>query len=216
MRGSFLILSILFLGYGILNAQKKDEPIKVIEFSGKIVYDNNGNPEPLAYTNVAVKGTNRGTFTEYDGFFSLVALAGEIVVFSRIGYKTVEIKIPEVLTSDRYTWVQIMTTDEYVLPEAIIRPWPSKEHFKQEFLAIDITNELRENAMANLADEKLKEIRYSVPVDGRETSSLVIKQQARDYIYTGQMKPQNIFNPIAWKNFIDAWRRGDFKKKEKK
>ncbi len=216
MRSSFLILSILFLGYGILNAQKKDEPIKVIEFSGKIVYDNNGNPEPLAYTNVAVKGTNRGTFTEYDGFFSLVALAGEIVVFSRIGFKTVEIKIPEVLTSDRYTWVQIMTVDDYVLPEAIIRPLPSKEHFKQEFLAIDITNELRENAMANLADEKLKEIRYSVPVDGRETSSLVIKQQARDYIYTGQMKPQNIFNPIAWKNFIDAWRRGDFKKKEKK
>ena len=216
MRGSFLILSILFLGYGILNAQKKDGPIKVIEFSGKIVYDNNGNPEPLAYTNVAVKGTNRGTFTEYDGFFSLVALAGEIVVFSRIGFKTVEIKIPEVLTSDRYTWVQIMTVDDYVLPEAIIRPLPSKEHFKQEFLAIDITNELRENAMANLADEKLKEIRYSVPVDGRETSSLVIKQQARDYIYTGQMKPQNIFNPIAWKNFIDAWRRGDFKKKEKK
>ncbi|MBK7699356.1 MAG: carboxypeptidase-like regulatory domain-containing protein [Saprospiraceae bacterium] len=216
MRSSFLILSILFLGYGFLNAQKKDEPIKVIEFSGKIVYDNNGNPEPLAYTNVAVKGTNRGTFTEYDGFFSLVALAGEIVVFSRIGFKTVEIKIPEVLTSDRYTWVQIMTVDDYVLPEAIIRPLPSKEHFKQEFLAIDITNELRENAMANLADEKLKEIRYSVPVDGRETSSLVIKQQARDYIYTGQMKPQNIFNPIAWKNFIDAWRRGDFKKKEKK
>lgn len=216
MRGSFLILSILFLGYGFLNAQKKDEPIKVIEFSGKIVYDNNGNPEPLAYTNVAVKGTNRGTFTEYDGFFSLVALAGEIVVFSRIGFKTVEIKIPEVLTSDRYTWVQIMTVDDYVLPEAIIRPLPSKEHFKQEFLAIDISNELRENAMANLADEKLKEIRYSVPVDGRETSSLVIKQQARDYIYTGQMKPQNIFNPIAWKNFIDAWRRGDFKKKEKK
>ena len=216
MRGSFLILSILYLSYGILNAQKKDEPIKVIEFSGKIVYDNNGNPEPLAYTNVAVKGTNRGTFTEYDGFFSLVALAGEIVVFSRIGFKTVEIKIPEVLTSDRYTWVQIMTVDDYVLPEAIIRPLPSKEHFKQEFLAIDISNELRENAMANLADEKLKEIRYSVPVDGRETSSLVIKQQARDYIYTGQMKPQNIFNPIAWKNFIDAWRRGDFKKKEKK
>ena len=56
MRSSFLILSILFLGYGFLNAQKKDEPIKVIEFSGKIVYDNNGNPEPLAYTNVAVKG----------------------------------------------------------------------------------------------------------------------------------------------------------------
>lgn len=207
---------IVFLVVLFAKAQEK-EPIKVVEFSGKIVYeDKDGNPAPLPYTNVSVKGTNRGTFTEYDGFFSLVALAGETVVFSRIGYKTVEVKIPDVLISDRYTWVQIMAEDEYVLPEAIIRPWPSKEHFKQEFLAIDITNELRENAMANLADEKMKEIRYSIPVDGRETSSLVIKQQAKDYIYSGQIKPQNIFNPIAWKNFIDAWRRGDFKKKDKK
>lgn len=214
------IVSLLLIyigGIGFVNAQVKDEPIKVVEFSGKVVFeDEEGNPAPLPYTNVSVMGTSRGSYTEYDGFFSLVALAGETVVFSRIGYKTVEIKIPEKLISDRYTWVQIMTEDNYLLPEAVIMPWPSKEHFKQEFLAIDISDELRENAMANLAEEKMKEIRYSVPVDGRETTSLVIKQQARDYIYTGQIKPQNIFNPIAWKNFIDAWRRGDFKKKDKK
>jgi hypothetical protein len=217
MRFGLFIAIFFFFGTVDTFAQQKDEPIKVVEFSGKVVYeDENGNPAPLPYTNVAVKGTNRGAFTEFDGFFALVALAGETVVFSRIGYKTVEIKIPDKLISDRYTWVQIMTEDNYVLPEAVIMPWPSKEHFKQEFLAIDISNELRENAMANLADEKMKEIRYSVPVDGRETTSLVIKQQATDYVYTGQMKPQNIFNPIAWKNFIDAWRRGDFKKKEKK
>jgi len=24
----------------------------------------------------------------------------------------------------------------------------------------------------------------------------------------------NIFNPIAWKGFFDAWKRGDFKKKK--
>lgn len=217
MRSGVFIFILVLIGFCDLNAQQKEEPVKVIEFSGKVVAaDDNGNPIPLAYTNVAVKGTNRGAYTEYDGFFSLIALAGETVVFSRIGYETVEIKIPEKLISDRYTWVQIMVEDNYWLPEAVIMPWPSREHFKQEFLAIDISNELRENAMANLADEKLREIRYSVPVDGRETTSLVLKQQATDYVYTGQMKPQNIFNPIAWKNFIDAWRRGDFKKKEKK
>jgi hypothetical protein len=70
--------------------------------------------------------------------------------------------------------------------------------------------------IANLAEEKMRELRYSVPVDGREASSMVIKQQANDYVYTGQIKPQNIFNPLAWKKFIDAWRRGDFKKKDKK
>ncbi len=212
---AFIIMTVFFVGS--LFAQKKAEPIKVIEFSGKVVYeDDKGNPAPLAYTNVSVMGTNRGTFTEFDGFFSLVALAGEKIVFSRIGYKTVEVRIPDTLIADRYTWIQIMTEDNYILPEAVIMPWPSKEHFKQEFLAIDISNELRENAQANLAEEKMKEIRYSVPVDGRESSSLVIRQQATDYVYTGQMKPQNIFNPLAWKKFIDAWRRGDFKSKDRK
>ena len=216
----FRLLVIFFLSFAVsegLIAQKNDDPVKVVEFSGMVFYeDENGHPAPLPYTNVAVMGTSRGAAADFDGFFSFVALPGETIVFSRIGFKTVEIKIPDTLRSTQYKWIQIMTEDNILLPEAIIMPWPSKEHFKQEFLAIDISNELRENAEANLAEEKMKEIRYSVPVDGRETSSLVIKQQATDYVYTGQMKPQNIFNPLAWKKFIDAWRRGDFKKKDKK
>ncbi len=200
-----------------IQAQKNNGPINVIEFSGMVFHqDENGHPAPLPYTNVAVMGTSRGAAADMDGFFSFVALAGETIVFSRIGFKTVEIKIPDTLQSTQYKWIQIMTQDNIWLPEAIIMPWPSRDHFKQEFLAIDISDELRENAIANLAEEKMKEIRYSVPVDGRETTSLVIKQQATDYVYTGQTKPQNIFNPLAWKKFIDAWKRGDFKKKDNK
>jgi CarboxypepD_reg-like domain len=217
MFQKILFLALLTsLSFQFSIAQKTKEPIKVVQFSGMVFHEEGGNPVPLPYTNVAVMGTSRGAAADMDGFFSFVALAGETIVFSRIGFRTVEIKIPDTLVSDQYKWIQIMTEDNIILPEAIIMPWPSKEHFKQEFLAIDISNELRENAQANLADEKMKEIRYSVPADGRETTSLVVKQQATDYVYTGQMKPQNIFNPIAWKKFIDAWRRGDFKKKENK
>lgn len=211
-----LILLGLIFSSGLV-AQTKVEPIKVIEFSGMVFFeDEQGAPKPLPYTSVAVMGTSRGAAADMDGFFSFVALPGETIVFSRVGFKTVEIKIPDTLRSAKYKWIQIMTEDNILLPEAVIFPWPSKEHFKQEFLEIDITNDLRENAQANLAEEKLKEIRYSIPVDGRETSSIVIKQQANDYVYTGQIKPQNIFNPIAWKKFIDSWRRGDFKNKDKK
>jgi len=213
----FCIILVCTLFAAIAFSQQQDVPVKVIEFSGMVFYeDEQGNPAPLPYTNVAVMGTNRGAAADIDGFFSFIALAGETIVFSRIGYKTVEIKLPDTLTSTKYKWIQIMTEDNILLPEAIIMPWPSKEYFKQEFLAIDISDELRENAQANLAEEKMKEIRYSVPVDGRETTSLVIKQQATDYVYTGQTKPQQIFNPISWKKFIDAWRRGDFKKKQSK
>lgn len=212
----FLFFLSFLCACGITQAQT-DPPKQIVEFSGMVFYeDDNGKPAPLPYTNVAVMGTSRGASADYDGFFSFIALPGETIVFSRIGFKTVEIKIPDTLRADKYRWIQIMTEDNILLPEAIIMPWPSKEHFKQEFFAIDITNELRENANANLAEDKMREIRYSVPADGREASSILIKQQANDYVYTGQIKPQNIFNPLAWKKFIEAWRRGDFKNKEKK
>lgn len=214
---SIIFLIIICFGSSMVMSQKKDDPIKVIEFSGMVFEEGpKGEPIPLPFTNIAVKGTSRGASADNDGFFSFVALAGETIVFSRIGYKTVEIKVPDTLKSTQYKWIQIMTEDNILLPEAVIFPWPSKEHFKQEFLEIDISNELRENAQANLAEEKMRELRYSVPADGKEASSMVIRQQANDYVYTGQIKPQNIFNPLAWKKFIDAWRRGDFKKKDKK
>ena len=215
-----LIILLLFIISGmtsLFGQQKRDDQVKVIEFSGMVFGEgDDGSPIPLPYTNVAVMGTSRGTSTDIDGFFAFVALAGETIVFSRIGYKTVEIKIPDTLKSTQYKWIQIMTEDNILLPEAVIFPWPSREHFKQEFLAIDISNELREKAKASLAEEVLSEMRHTIPADGKETTSLLIRQQANDYVYTGQIRPQNIFNPLAWKNFVDAWRRGDFKKKDKK
>lgn len=217
MRYTFLIV-LFFFGVGTVSSQKiKDDQVKVIEFSGMVFTEGeDGSPVPLPYTNVSVMGTSRGTFTDIDGFFSFVALAGETVIFSRIGYKTVNIKIPDTLQSHQYKWIQIMSEDNYLLPEAVIFPWPSRDHFKQEFLAIDISNELREKAKENLAEEVMSEMRYTIPADGKEASSLVLRQQATEYVYTGQIKPQNVFNPLAWKKFIEAWKRGDFKAKEKK
>jgi hypothetical protein len=210
--------SVFFLLFGLYTvssyAQNK-ETKAVIQFSGMVFYqDESGAPAPLPYTNVAVKGTQRGSAANVDGFFSFVALAGEKIVFSRLGFKTVEIEIPDTLKSAEYKWIQIMSEDDVMLAEAIIMPWPSRDHFKQEFLAIDISDELREKALENLANDKLEDLRYTIPHDGSETTRMVVRQQAVDYIYTGQIKPQNIFNPLAWKKFIDAWRRGDFKKKK--
>ena len=76
-------------------AQKTKEPIKVVQFSGMVFHEEGGNPVPLPYTNVAVMGTSRGAAADMDGFFSFVALAGETIVFSRIGFQPVEIKIPD-------------------------------------------------------------------------------------------------------------------------
>jgi len=180
----------------------------VTEEAGGIIF--------LPYTNVSVEGTSRGTITETDGFFSIVAVKGETIVFSRIGYETAKLAIPDTLTSDYYSVVQPLTQDTILLPEAVIYPWPSREHFKEEFLAMDVTDELREQAEENLDAETLVELRRNLPTDGREATSFVLAENASKAYYYGQLKPQNILNPLAWKKFIDAWKRGDFKKKDKK
>jgi hypothetical protein len=210
----YILFFSLFTVVGFSQSTPKDS---VIQFSGLVVTEGmDGEAVILPYTNIGVMGTSRGTSSDSEGYFSIVAKKGETVRFTRIGFKDVDYTIPDSLTQVLYFYIQIMSEDDNILPEAVIFPWPDREYFKYEFLAIDISDDLREKAEENVAKEVLEELRYSVPADGSETTSLVLRENARNFQYVGQTKPQNIFNPIAWKQFIDAWKRGDFKKKKKK
>ncbi len=192
-----------------------EEKLRYIQFSGVIVTEGeSGEILPLPYTNISVLNTSRGTISEFDGFFSLVAEIGDTIVFSRVGFETVQHEIKDTLTSDYYSWYQVMSKDEVLLPEAVIYPWPSKEHYKIEFLALDVSNDLRKQMEENLAEQVLKEMRNTLPKDGTEAYSYELQRQITEARYSGQYKPQNIFNPMAWAQFIKAWKRGDFKKKK--
>ena len=109
-----------------------------------------------------------------------------------------------------------MSSDSLLLPEAVIYPWPDRDFYKIEFLAMDISDELKSIVEQNIAQDVLAEIAKSLPVDGAEAYSYEYKKRINEYKYSGQYKPQNIFNPVAWANFIKAWKRGDFKNKDKK
>lgn len=212
---TFSVFVVILLFAISINAQ--NDTRKAIQFSGKVVTaDEDGNVIPLPYVNIGIRGTSRGTSSIDDGYFSLVALEGDTIAFTRIGFDNVDYVVPDTLSTDFYFYVQIMSEDDYLLPEAVIFPWPSREHFVHEFLAIDITDELRSQAERNLANDVLSDMRHTVPADGFETSNLELRSYAKEFQYSGQYKPQNIFNPLAWKKFIDAWRNGDFKSKEKK
>lgn len=79
--------------------------------------------------------------------------------------------VPDTLQSDHYSVVQMMGQDTFMLPQIIIFPWPSREHFKTEFLAMDVTPELQERAARNVANESLAALRKSpdaVAFSGRE------------------------------------------------
>jgi len=216
LAGLFAVLIVCF-NVNEAFAQMPLDSSKVIQFSGIVVTEGDGGTMvPLPYTNVAVKGTSRGESSDQRGFFSFAAIQGETITFSRIGFRAVDFVIPDTLNQKLYSIVQIMSEDTILLPETVIFPWPSKKHFEIEFLAMDVSDIQREAMEQNLSKEALAELRENLRVDGTEASRMVISQQAAGFKYEGQFKPQRIFNPLAWKQFIEAWRRGDYKRKENK
>lgn len=210
---------LLFFGLlfcGALTAQRVVQDSNLVQFSGMVLDGTTAELIPVPYTNIAVKGKSRGTYTDFSGFFSIVVEKGDVIEFTAVGYKSVEFKIPTNLKDSRYSLVQLMSQDAINLPETVVFPWPSKEHFKLEFLAMDVTSEMEERALRNVANDAMERMRYTVPSVSAEHANYYLRQQARSYYYIGQQPPMNIYNPIAWKQFFDAWKNGDFKRKEKK
>ena len=75
---------------------------------------------------------------------------------------------------------------------------------------------MQERARENLAQNALTRMRNSVPGDGFEAGNIYLQQQAAANYYNGQFRPQKVFDLAAWAKFVQAWKRGDFKRKKKK
>lgn len=209
----FLVLGLFLSGISV-QAQKVDSSL--IQLSGVVLTeDDRGQLMPLSLADVYVKGKNRGTYTDLDGFFSLVVQKGETVVFGYLGYRSIEYLVPDTLQQNRYTVVQYLSRDTLLLPETVVYPWPSKKFFRLEFLAMETPNvDYQAIANENLNATVIREMSEQLPGNADESADLYLRQQANRYVYYGQFRPQNIFNPLAWQKFFEAWRRGDFKSKK--
>jgi hypothetical protein len=188
-----------------------------IQFSGLLVTDDGKGMVPVPYATVFMPDKRRGCYSDHRGFFTLVVEKGDKVKFTYLGLQTRTITIPDTLTQDRYSVVQFLPQDSITLPTTVIFAWPSREHFKIEFLKMDVTPELQRIAATNLANDYLADARKNelvVPFSGPESGNFYLRQQAREYTYIGQTPPMNIFSPIAWAQFFRDWKDGKFKKKD--
>lgn len=208
-------LGVLFLLASLGAVAQSQDNLDVVQFSGVVTFEDGDDIYPLPGATIGVVGTSRGTVTEIDGFFSLVVLKGETLEFRFLGLKTATISVPD-SAKTYYSVVINLEKDATQLPTVEILPIPSREFFKQEFLAMEIENPFLERARENLGAGLMDEIRENLPVDGTEVARMELKNHAASYYSYGQFKPQNVLNPFAWKKFIEAWKRGDYKRKKKK
>jgi hypothetical protein len=164
---------------------------------------------------VTVKGQNRGTPSRDEGVFSIVVMKGDQVEFTSIGYKPKLITIPKDLQGNQYSVIQLMVTDTMYLPVTIIKPRPTREQFERDFVNAHIPDDNLEIARQNTNSSKLRILSKGLPYDGAESAGFNLRQNASKYYSAGQMPQQNIFSPFAWSEFIQAWKRGDFRNKNR-
>jgi CarboxypepD_reg-like domain len=210
---SFLLVLISSLSIAQQAVKWQDSKAKsndLIQFSGVVLEGDSLRAVP--YTSIIVKNTNRGTISDYYGYYSFVAKKNDTIEFSAIGFNAAQFIIPDTLSTVTYSLIQILHTDTVFLKSVEVYPWPSKEQFKSAFLNLNLADDNLARATKNLERAALKEQMVGMAVDASLNYKYSTQQNQSKLYYAGQYPSNNLLNPIAWAKFIKAWKSGAFKK----
>lgn len=201
-----LILTLFAIGF--IQAQTNSN---LVQLSGVVVSADSLYPIPL--TSIIVKNNNRGAISDYYGFYTLVAQEKDTIIFSALGYSDAKFIVPDSLEDGRYSLIQVLKRDTITLKTIDIFPWPTKEQFKTAFMNLDLPDNDLMRAQDNLNPANLPQ---NVGTDPYASYRNAMSQYQSKMYYMGQAQTVSLMNPIAWAKFIEAWRNGAFKNKDKK
>jgi len=95
---------------------------------------------PLPGVNVIVKGTARGTQTDFDGNYSITVNQGDVLIFSFVSMKTVEV------TVGASSSINVsMQEDAAVLDEVVVTGYRTATKVKSNVSSVRVTSETIEN-----------------------------------------------------------------------
>ena len=183
-------------------------PDKYIQISGVVLDD---SLQPLPFVSIMLKGTRSGTVSDFYGFFTVVAKAGDEMQFFSINHKSKSYNLSDTLTGRHYSIIQILTKDTIQLAAVNVFPWPSKEQFKRAILNLDLSDTDIERAYKNMDNEDVRASIKGGSMDAAANYRFMMQQQYTKLYQAGQYPSISLLNPVAWAQFIDAWRKGKLK-----
>jgi hypothetical protein len=218
------VISFLLLGWLLLSAeaqaQNQRKQADLIQLSGVVA--TNDTIQPIPYCNLFITNRGFGTLTDFDGFFSIVVHRGDSILFSHQGFQSDYFVVPDTLEKHHYSMVMLLVSDTVLLPTTEVFPWPSKEQFKEYFLAMEVPMDDLDRAQRNLAIETMREQAMAMGYDAKEIGDFVIDNYNNQYYNAGRYYGANggqailssLTNPFAWAEFFKAIKRGDFNKND--
>ncbi len=204
-----LILSCSFiLGFSQTKINQSKMPDKYLQISGVVLDD---SLQPLPFVSIMLKGTRSGTVSDFYGFFTIVARPGDEMQFFSINHKNKSYMLSDTLSGKHYSIIQILTKDTIQLATVNVYPWPSKEQFKRAILNLDLSDTDIERAYKNMDNEDVRASIKGGTMDAAANYRVRMQQQYTRLYQAGQYPSVSLLNPVAWAQFIDAWRKGKLK-----
>lgn len=217
MKTRLKLIVALFFALGCAGAQTKSAATptsQLIQFSGVVLDQDSLTPIP--FVSIVIKGTERGTVSLINGFFSIIIKPGDELQFSSMTHKPRTYKVADTLRQKYYYAIQVLTKDTVDLPMVEIYSWPTRDEFKRAFLNLDLNDTDADRADKNLTREELSYLERTQPPSATENYKYVMQAYYTKVYTSGQQPVNNLLNPIKWAEFINAWRSGKLSSSPKK
>ena len=200
--------AVLIIVFSYLNSYAQTPDL--IQFSGVLV--SSDSLDQVSFASVVDKTTEKGTMSDYYGYFSFVTRPGDTILFNAFGFKPSSYIVPDTLSENRYSIIHVMTPDTMLLPQVDVYPWPSREDFARAFVEMEPYNDALRRAQRQLSGESLAFAAARVPTDGALSYNWETEQRLTQIYTQRQMPMNNLLNPMAWTKFIESWRNGDLQR----
>ncbi len=206
------LLCALACALSLTAAAQKDKQRHLVQFSGVVVTGDSLLPVP--FVSIGTIGSYRGTVSDVFGYFSFVAQVGDTLGFAAVGFKRDYFVVPDSIRGSKYSMIHVLHPDTILLDPVMVTPWPSKEQFADAFLNLRLGEDDYQLAMRQLSSAEAIQRLENMPSDP-DLSQQISQSMANTKVYQQGAYPTiNLLNPVAWAQFMQAWRSGAFKKKQ--
>lgn len=113
------------------------------------VLENSEPPYPLAGVNITIKGTASGTISDQNGYFSIAAKRGDVILFNFIGFKTYEYVVSRAISNLNVS----MQEDSHVLSEVVATGFSEEKKLNtiSSVASLDVSKSLSTKPITSLS-----------------------------------------------------------------
>ena len=200
--------------FSVVGLQTLSAQELLVQWTG-IVKNELLQPIPFAY--IYLQKDYRTTMSNQQGMFTITTFPRDTLFVSCLGYKPVKIAVPNFSHDDSRHYIRdiILEEDPIVLSELVILPWRTYSEFKEAFMALELPEDDLQRAYRNIAvlQDQIYNAIYNRSVSPNANFRDMMNNRASRMMTYGHMYPTYpITNPLAWAQFFQALRNGDFRR----